>query len=31
MIMAAIELIVITLVLMWRGKMYKGASMVGKG
>ena len=31
MIMAAIELIVITLVLVWRGRMYKGASIVGKG
>jgi len=31
MVMAAIELIVITLVLVWRGRMYKGASIVGKG
>jgi len=31
MIMAAIELVVITLVLVWRGRMYKGASIVGKG
>ncbi len=31
MIMATIELIVIGIVLEWRGKMYKGASIVGKG
>jgi putative spermidine/putrescine transport system permease protein len=31
MIMAAIELCVIALVLAWRSKMYKGASIVGKG
>jgi putative spermidine/putrescine transport system permease protein len=31
MIMAAIELLVIAVVLMWRNKMYKGASIVGKG
>ncbi len=31
MIMAAIELLVIALVLAWRSKMYKGASIVGKG
>jgi putative spermidine/putrescine transport system permease protein len=31
MIMAAIELIVITIVLVWRSRMYKGASIVGKG
>jgi putative spermidine/putrescine transport system permease protein len=31
MIMAAIELLVITIVLVWRGRMYRGASMVGKG
>jgi putative spermidine/putrescine transport system permease protein len=31
MMMAAIELIVISFVLAWRSKMYKGASMVGKG
>jgi putative spermidine/putrescine transport system permease protein len=31
MIMAAIELIVISLILMWRARMYKGASIVGKG
>jgi putative spermidine/putrescine transport system permease protein len=31
MIMAAIELVVIAVVLAWRSKMYKGASMVGKG
>jgi putative spermidine/putrescine transport system permease protein len=31
MIMAAIELFVISLVLVWRNRIYKGASMVGKG
>jgi putative spermidine/putrescine transport system permease protein len=31
MIMAAIELLVIAVVLAWRSKMYKGASIVGKG
>jgi len=31
MIMAAIELVVIAVVLAWRNKMYKGASIVGKG
>jgi putative spermidine/putrescine transport system permease protein len=31
MIMAAIELFVIAIVLAWRSKMYKGASIVGKG
>jgi len=31
MIMAAIELLVIAIVLGWRSKMYKGASIVGKG
>ena len=31
MIMAAIELLVIAIVLGWRRKMYKGASIVGKG
>jgi putative spermidine/putrescine transport system permease protein len=31
MIMAAIELIVISVVLVWRSRMYKGASVVGKG
>lgn len=31
MVMAAIELIVISIVLVWRGRMYKGASIVGKG
>jgi putative spermidine/putrescine transport system permease protein len=31
MIMAAIELLVITVVLLWRSRMYKGASIVGKG
>jgi putative spermidine/putrescine transport system permease protein len=31
MIMAAIELAVIAVVLAWRSKMYKGASIVGKG
>lgn len=31
MIMAAIELFVIMLVFMWRQRMYKGASIVGKG
>lgn len=31
MLMAAIELAVISVVLFWRNKMYKGASMVGKG
>lgn len=31
MLMAAIELIVIGLVLVWRSRMYKGASIVGKG
>ncbi len=31
MVMAAIELLVISAVLVWRSRMYKGASMVGKG
>jgi putative spermidine/putrescine transport system permease protein len=31
MVMAAIELMVIGIVLEWRGKIYKGASIVGKG
>jgi putative spermidine/putrescine transport system permease protein len=31
MVMAAIELAVIAIVLAWRGRMYKGASIVGKG
>ncbi|MGA2545976.1 MAG: ABC transporter permease [Rectinemataceae bacterium] len=31
MVMAAIELVVIGIVLAWRGRMYKGASIVGKG
>jgi len=31
MLMAAIELVVIVVVLAWRSKMYKGASIVGKG
>jgi putative spermidine/putrescine transport system permease protein len=31
MVMAAIELVVIMLVLAWRSRMYKGASIVGKG
>jgi putative spermidine/putrescine transport system permease protein len=31
MIMSAIELAVIAVVLLWRSKMYKGASIVGKG
>jgi putative spermidine/putrescine transport system permease protein len=31
MIMAAIELAVIAVVLAWRSRMYKGASIVGKG
>jgi putative spermidine/putrescine transport system permease protein len=31
MIMAAIELLVIAIVLAWRSRMYKGASIVGKG
>jgi putative spermidine/putrescine transport system permease protein len=31
MIMAAVELLVISVVLIWRSKMYKGASIVGKG
>ena len=31
MIMAAIELFVITLVFVWRQRIYKGASIVGKG
>jgi putative spermidine/putrescine transport system permease protein len=31
MIMAAIELFVIAIILAWRSKMYKGASIVGKG
>jgi putative spermidine/putrescine transport system permease protein len=31
MIMAAIELLVIAVVLAWRSKLYKGASIVGKG
>ncbi len=31
MVMAAIELLVISFVLAWRSRMYKGASMVGKG
>ncbi|MDA8411070.1 MAG: ABC transporter permease [Treponema sp.] len=31
MVMAAIELIVISVVLVWRNRMYKGATMVGKG
>jgi putative spermidine/putrescine transport system permease protein len=31
MTMAGIELAVIAIVLAWRGKMYKGASIVGKG
>lgn len=31
MVMAAIELIVISAVLVWRNRMYKGATMVGKG
>jgi putative spermidine/putrescine transport system permease protein len=31
MIMAVIELVVISIVLVWRSKMYKGASIVGKG
>jgi putative spermidine/putrescine transport system permease protein len=31
MVMAAIELIVIAIVLAWRSRMYKGASIVGKG
>ncbi|HTX73045.1 MAG TPA: ABC transporter permease subunit [Rectinemataceae bacterium] len=31
MVMAAIELAVISAVLVWRNRMYKGASMVGKG
>jgi putative spermidine/putrescine transport system permease protein len=31
MVMAAIELMVISAVLVWRNRMYRGASMVGKG
>jgi putative spermidine/putrescine transport system permease protein len=31
MIMAAIELLVVAVVLAWRSKMYKGSSIVGKG
>jgi putative spermidine/putrescine transport system permease protein len=31
MIMAAIELFVISVVLIWRNRVYRGASMVGKG
>jgi putative spermidine/putrescine transport system permease protein len=31
MVMAAIELVVISAVLVWRNRMYRGASMVGKG
>jgi len=31
MIMAVIEIVIISLVLTWRQKIYKGASMVGKG
>lgn len=31
MTMAAIELIIISVVLVWRNRMYKGASIVGKG
>lgn len=31
MVMALIELAVISLILAWRSKMYKGASIVGKG
>ena len=31
MVMAAIELVVIGIILAWRGRMYKGASIVGKG
>ncbi|MGA2613007.1 MAG: ABC transporter permease subunit [Spirochaetia bacterium] len=31
MVMALIELIVISAVLVWRNRMYRGASMVGKG
>jgi putative spermidine/putrescine transport system permease protein len=31
MVMAAIELLVIAVVLAWRSKMYRGASIVGKG
>jgi putative spermidine/putrescine transport system permease protein len=31
MVMAFIELAVITVVLVWRSRMYKGASIVGKG
>lgn len=31
MLMAAIELIVISAILVWRSRMYKGASIVGKG
>ena len=31
MVMAAIELVVISAVLVWRNRMYKGATMVGKG
>jgi len=31
MLMAAIELVVISIVLVWRGRTYKGASIVGKG
>jgi putative spermidine/putrescine transport system permease protein len=31
MTMAAIELIVISLVLLWRNRVYRGSSMVGKG
>ncbi|HEX7713837.1 MAG TPA: ABC transporter permease subunit [Bacillota bacterium] len=31
MVMAAIELIIIMLVLFWRQRIYKGASIVGKG
>ncbi len=31
MVMAAIELAVISVVLLWRNRMYRGASMVGKG
>jgi putative spermidine/putrescine transport system permease protein len=31
MLMAAIELVVISAILIWRSKMYRGASIVGKG
>jgi putative spermidine/putrescine transport system permease protein len=31
MIMAAIELLVISIVLVWRSRMYRGVSVVGKG